>query len=162
MTQTFRLRFLTISKCFTSGPSNRLIKQLVFNQRVICLHMGYLNLDSDTLRQTFLASNCCSRNQLKYSVVLAENPEFCICKNKGADQLCGNCTADQRLCFSYIVKFLFFLNPKFQVSSHLLWLVLDPEYRFSHVAARLIQANHAKRMCDDSVERLLNRYINKI
>ena len=23
----------------------------------------------------------------------------CICENKGADQLCSNCTADQRLCF---------------------------------------------------------------
>ena len=29
-------------------------------------------------------------------------PDFCICENKGADQLCGNRTADQRLCFRYI------------------------------------------------------------
>ena len=28
-------------------------------------------------------------------------PEFCICENKGADQVCSNCTADQRLCFRY-------------------------------------------------------------
>ena len=28
-------------------------------------------------------------------------PEFCLCENKGADQLCSNCTADQRLCFRY-------------------------------------------------------------
>ena len=27
---------------------------------------------------------------------------ICICKNKGADQLGGNCPADQRLCFCYI------------------------------------------------------------
>ena len=27
-------------------------------------------------------------------------PEFCLCKNKGADQLCSNCTADQCFCFS--------------------------------------------------------------
>ena len=27
---------------------------------------------------------------------------FCICKNKDADQLRGNCEADQRLCFRYI------------------------------------------------------------
>ena len=26
---------------------------------------------------------------------------ICICKNKGADQLCSNCTADQHLCFRY-------------------------------------------------------------
>ena len=26
---------------------------------------------------------------------------FRLCKNKGADQLCSNCTADQWLCFRY-------------------------------------------------------------
>ena len=26
-------------------------------------------------------------------------PTICICENKDADQLCSNCTADQRLCF---------------------------------------------------------------
>ena len=25
----------------------------------------------------------------------------CLGENKGADQLCSNCTADQRLCFRY-------------------------------------------------------------
>ena len=28
-------------------------------------------------------------------------PDFCICENKGTDQLCGNRTTDQRLCFRY-------------------------------------------------------------
>ena len=28
-------------------------------------------------------------------------PTICIGKNKGADQLCSNCTADQCLCFRY-------------------------------------------------------------
>ena len=28
-------------------------------------------------------------------------PDFCLCENKGADQLRSNCTADQRLCFRY-------------------------------------------------------------
>ena len=46
--------------------------------------------------------------------------DFCICENKGADQLRGNRAADQRLCFPYIVH-LYFLNLKFQASSHLLW-----------------------------------------
>ena len=27
--------------------------------------------------------------------------DFCLCENKGADQLCSNCNADQRLCFRY-------------------------------------------------------------
>ena len=28
-------------------------------------------------------------------------PAICICENKGADQLCGNREADQRLCKEY-------------------------------------------------------------
>ena len=28
-------------------------------------------------------------------------PTKCLGENKGADQLCSNCTADQRLCFCY-------------------------------------------------------------
>ena len=28
-------------------------------------------------------------------------PTICICETKGADQLCSNCTADQRVCFRY-------------------------------------------------------------
>ena len=50
-------------------------------------------------------------------------PAFCICENKDADQLRGYRKADQRLCFRYIDStILFFLNPKLQASSHLLWL----------------------------------------
>ena len=30
-----------------------------------------------------------------------EKPDLCICENKGADQLCGDRTTDQRLCFRY-------------------------------------------------------------
>ena len=48
---------------------------------------------------------------------------FCICKNKDADQLRGNREADQRLCFRYIESTIPLLPiPKFQGSSHLLWL----------------------------------------
>ena len=45
-----------------------------------------------------------------------------ICKNKGTVQLRDNHAADLRLCFSYIEQSLYFLNLKFQTSSHLLWL----------------------------------------
>ena len=52
-----------------------------------------------------------------------EKTGFCICENKDADQLRGNREADQRLVFAIrIVQSLFYLNPKFQASSHLLWL----------------------------------------
>ena len=49
---------------------------------------------------------------------------FCICENKGADQLCGNRTADQCLCLRYIDSVIPFpfLNQKCQAPSHLLWL----------------------------------------
>ena len=30
---------------------------------------------------------------------IMRKPDFCLCKNKDADQLCSNCTADQRICF---------------------------------------------------------------
>ena len=29
-------------------------------------------------------------------------PDFCLCENKGADQLRSNCKADQHLCFRYM------------------------------------------------------------
>ena len=43
-------------------------------------------------------------------------PVICICKNKGADQLCSNCTADQHLCFRYIDTTIPLL-PKSEISS---------------------------------------------
>ena len=48
-------------------------------------------------------------------------PTFCICENKGADQLRGNHATDQRLCFCYIDS-LIPLLPNLQASNNLLWL----------------------------------------
>ena len=75
-------------------------------------------------------------------------PAFCICENKDADQLRSNREADQQLCFVIrIIQFLYYLNPKFQASSHLLWLyspvvsdlVGNPEDRFSQNEAQIKQ-----------------------
>ena len=50
-------------------------------------------------------------------------PTFCICENKGADQLHSNCKADQCLCFPYTDSTIPLLSkPKFPVSCHLLCL----------------------------------------
>ena len=50
-------------------------------------------------------------------------PAFCIGENKDADQLRGNREADQRLCFRYTDSTIPLLpNPKFEASSHFLWL----------------------------------------
>ena len=46
-------------------------------------------------------------------------PDFCLCENKGADQLRSNSAF---VFTTRIVQFLFFLNPKFKASSLLLGL----------------------------------------
>ena len=54
------------------------------------------------------------------SLVLRKS-DFCVGENKGADQLCSNCEADQRLCFRYTDSTNPLLsNPTFPVSSQLL------------------------------------------
>ena len=45
-------------------------------------------------------------------------PDICPCKNKDADQLCGNCEADQRLWFFYTDSSVPLL-PKSEISSFL-------------------------------------------
>ena len=37
----------------------------------------------------------------QYMSRIVRKPDFCLCENKGADQLRGNREADQRLCFRY-------------------------------------------------------------
>ena len=39
---------------------------------------------------------------------IMRKPAFCICENKGADQLCSNCAAHQRLRFCCIALPLLF------------------------------------------------------
>ena len=52
-------------------------------------------------------------------VLMRGKPTICIGENKGADQLCSNCKADHTFVLATrIVQFLYFLNPKFQASSH--------------------------------------------
>ena len=72
--------------------------------------------------------------------------DFCMCENKGADQLCSNCTADQCLCFRctdsaihVLLKFLaFFCDSTGRFVSD---LVENPEDWFSHVVGHCIDAN---------------------
>ena len=53
---------------------------------------------------------------------VVRKPAFCICENKGADQLCGNQFITAFDFSTHIVQFPFHLNSKFQTSNHLLWL----------------------------------------
>ena len=58
----------------------------------------------------------------KMSLVMRK-PAFCICENKDADQLRGKAKLISAFVFAIrIVHSLYYLNPKFQASSHLLWL----------------------------------------
>ena len=55
--------------------------------------------------------------------LVVRKPAFCICENKDADQLRSYCAADHRLCFRYTDSTIPLLHkPKFQASSHLIWL----------------------------------------
>ena len=74
-----------------------------------------LQLDGALYKQQTLFGNAhCIQNEPRY-----EKPVFCICENKAADQLCG---ISAFVFATQIVQSLFFLNPKFQASSQLLWL----------------------------------------
>ena len=68
-------------------------------------------------------------------------PTFCICENKGTDQICSNCKADHAFVFAaWKVQFLFFLNTKFQASSHLPCMYRPGQIAqcwFSHDVAQL-------------------------
>ena len=66
---------------------------------------------------------------------------FCICENKGTDQRCSNCEADQRLCFRNLDSTISLLSKsKILVLSYLLCLysslcvgsVRKPHCWFSH------------------------------
>ena len=42
--------------------------------------------------------------------LVMRKPDFCICENKAADQLCGNRTAYQCLCFHHMVSAILLLS----------------------------------------------------
>ena len=76
------------------------------------------------------------------------NLVFCVCENKGADQLRSNCTADQRLCFRYtdstmplitLVRYFKLLAFFCDCIGYLMSdLVVNPEYRLSRGAVHII------------------------
>ena len=74
-------------------------------------------------RKTFILLSSCyhvcmhDANKMSHRI---RKPTICICQNKGANQLCSNCTAHQCLCFRFVDSSN--LNQKFQASSYFLWL----------------------------------------
>ena len=64
---------------------------------------GVLKLFMTRFKQFFRFGSIL-RHNIKYLHKLSRamtKPDFCLCENKGADQLRSNCEADQRLCFRY-------------------------------------------------------------
>ena len=81
-------------------------------------------------------------------------PIICIGENKGADQLCSNCEADQRLCFRYAVSTIPLLSKSIMSSlyNHLLRLYSpvcvgpgrNPNCWFSHIHAHFLPSERKK------------------
>ena len=77
-------------------------------------------------------------------------PDVCLCENKGADQLCSICTADQQLSFCYKdgTTPTYIQNFKLLVCICLCtyWFVSDmvgnPDDRFSHVTALIVMTKN--------------------
>ena len=64
--------------------------------------MAEVNLPPEppVLSKTSQASNFRWRNENEMSRIMRK-PDFCLYENKGTDQLCSNCEADQCLFFHY-------------------------------------------------------------
>ena len=88
---------------------------------ICCCIIRYCRTRSETPKTDLLTTRL-----ILYKIEMSRvvrKPAFCLCENKAADQLRGNREADLRLCFRYTESTIpLFLNPKFQASSHLLWL----------------------------------------
>ena len=63
----------------------------------------------------FLRANA-SITQYFQMIRIMRKKNYCLCENKGVDQLCSNCTAVQRLCFRYTDSAIHLL-PKSEISS---------------------------------------------
>ena len=88
-----------------------------------------------TCLNVWRASCYCFGGSHQYLSLVMRKPPFCKCENKDADQLISAFVFAIRT-----VPSLFYLNPKFQASSYLLWLyspVGNPEDRFSQNEAHL-------------------------
>ena len=80
-------------------------------------------------------------------------PDFCLCENKGTDQLSSNCTADQHLCFRYLdgtIPLLLVQNFKLLAcfcdgtGLFVSDMLGNSEDRFSRVAAHIIRSRNAR------------------
>ena len=87
---------------------------------VICLHFGvYGNICGHMIPSSVYIPKhffCFTNPFLSHMSRIMRKPDFCLCENKGADQLRSNCEADQRLCFPYMDSSISLLS-KSKISS---------------------------------------------
>ena len=87
---------------------------------------------------------------------------FCLCENKGANQLRNNCEADSAFVFATrIVHFLFLLNPKFQASVLLLGPYMSVCVRPGWKPRRPVFSRRGSYVHVDSMVRLHVRLVYK-
>ena len=80
--------------------------------------------------------------------LVVRKPAFCICENKDADQLRGNAMLISAFVFATrIVQSLYYLYPKLQASSHLLWLYRPVCVRPGRKPRRRVSQNEAHIVC---------------
>ena len=110
-----------------------LIIRRVFSLIMFCVPVFYIqNISSTSSINSYPCDSFCLLDYIIMSCVTRKHA-FCICENKGEDQLRDNPGAlcvfaseiVQSLYFlnpKFRVQSLYFLNPKFRASNHLLWL----------------------------------------
>ena len=93
------------------------IRGVIFTQTAVH-SVSYIDMEGNFLLFFFWGGGGGGRllAHQDYLSLIMRKPDFCICENKDADQLCGNREADQRLCFSYTDSTIPLL-PKSEISS---------------------------------------------
>ena len=119
------LLFTIFNKCWLTHDTTPIGKFcLSKHQRIdgILPKMHIINLDlRNKINNPELFANKRNLNQSAPGII-HKQPINNTLKTVNLSCLIGNREADQRLCFNYTDSTLFFLNPKFQASSLLLWL----------------------------------------
>ena len=96
---------------------------------------------------------------------VVRKPAFCICENKGADQLRSYREADQRLCFRYMDSTIPLQNFKllaifYGCTARFVWgQVKNPENRFSHNKAHIMGTG---RNFLGEVTQMITKYLHDI
>ena len=91
----------------------KIIDTSQFQVSILFIHINYKLRKNVMQSEIYYLKNIFNDDYLS---LFMRKPSFRLCENKDADQLRGNCEADQRLCFRYMVSIIPIL-PKSEISS---------------------------------------------